>query len=206
MSEAITLALYFLICRETGEPPRFPGNEFFYNCPDDNSYAPSLADLTVWASTTPHAANEAFNHVNGDTFVWRYLFPRLGAYFGVEVPEAVFPKDPESDSKDSAAPGTQMAHTFKMTEWAAEPSPSKRSAWERICAKYGGNPEAFDWGTWAFFDWGVGKAWPTLSSVSKARAFGWSRYDDTFEGLVETFRGFENAGVLPRRRVLLLGG
>lgn len=85
MSEALTLALYFLICRETGEFPRFPGNQFFYTCPDDNSYAPSLADLSVWATTTPAAANEAFNHVNGDTFVWRYFFPKIGSYFGLEV-------------------------------------------------------------------------------------------------------------------------
>ncbi|KAL4943641.1 hypothetical protein BDV06DRAFT_221093 [Aspergillus oleicola] len=195
MSEALTLALYFLICRETGEFPRFPGNQFFYNCPDDNSYAPSLADLSVWATTNPEAANEAFNHVNGDTFVWRYFFPRIGEYFGLEVPETTTFTTPSSTS---TGPGTSLENSFSMVAWASD----KKPIWDTICAKYGGNPEAFNWGTWALLDWGVGKAWPTLSSISKARRFGWTRYDDTYETWVETFRAFENGGILPKERVL----
>ena len=85
MSEALTLAIYLIICRETGETVRFPGNDFMYDCPDDNSYAASLAKMSVWASTEEHTANEAFNHVNGDTFVWRYFLPQIGAYFGLGV-------------------------------------------------------------------------------------------------------------------------
>jgi hypothetical protein len=89
-----------------------------------------------------------------------------------------------------------------MADWAAD----KKEVWERICDKYGGNKEAFDWGTWFFFDWAVGKAWPTLSSMKKARRFGWNRYDDTFETWVESFRAFENSGILPQRRVVLGSG
>ena len=85
MSEALTLALYMLVCRELGEIPKFPGNRFYYNTVDDNSYAPSLADMSVWAVSNEHTKNEPFNHVNGDTFVWRYLWPKFGRYFGVEV-------------------------------------------------------------------------------------------------------------------------
>ncbi len=89
MSEAITIALYMLICREIGETPLFPGNRLFYHSVDDSSYAGGLADLSVWASTHEHTKNEAFNHVNGDTFVWRYFFKRLGAYFGLDVGPSV---------------------------------------------------------------------------------------------------------------------
>lgn len=85
MSEALTLALYMIVCKERGETPRFPGNKLFYNSVDDNTYAVSLADMTVWATTHEHTKNEAFNHANGDTFVWRYLWRRIGRYFGVEV-------------------------------------------------------------------------------------------------------------------------
>ena len=91
-----------------------------------------------------------------------------------------------------------MENAFSMVTWASD----KKPVWEKICAKYGGNPEAFNWGTWAFFDWGIGKAWPTLSSMTKARKFGWNRYDDTYETWVETFKAFENAGTLPKGRVL----
>ena len=85
MSEGLSLAMYFLICKETGEVPRYPSNEFFTNCNDDKSYAPSLADLSVYMATNPDAKNEAFNHANGDTIVWRYFFPRLGDYYGLQV-------------------------------------------------------------------------------------------------------------------------
>ncbi|EXK75701.1 hypothetical protein FOQG_19533 [Fusarium oxysporum f. sp. raphani 54005] len=57
-------------------------------------------------------------------------------------------------------------------------------------------------GTWDFFDWAVGKAWVTIGSVGKACKFGWKRYDDTYYTCVETFRAFENAGVLPCADVL----
>lgn len=85
MSEAITMALYFLICREMGENATFPGNKVFYNTVDDQSYAPSIADMSVWASTNDHCKNEAFTHVNGDVIMWRYFWPAIGAYFGLDV-------------------------------------------------------------------------------------------------------------------------
>lgn len=89
-----------------------------------------------------------------------------------------------------------------MSDWAAD----KRPVWKRICAKYGGSEAAFDCGTWGFFDWSVGKAWPTTSSISKARRFGWNRYDDTYETWCETFRTFANAGMLPKQRDVLGAG
>lgn len=85
MSEALTTAIYFLICREIGDSAAFPGNETWYNHPDDNSYAPSLADLSIFVTTHDHCKDEAFNHTNGDVFVWKYFWPKIGNYFGLEV-------------------------------------------------------------------------------------------------------------------------
>lgn len=85
MSEAITLALYMLINKELGQIPPFPGNKYFYNCVDDQSYAVGLGHMSVWATTHEHTKNEAFNHVNGDTIVWRYFFQKIGKYFGIDV-------------------------------------------------------------------------------------------------------------------------
>jgi nucleoside-diphosphate-sugar epimerase len=74
-----------LICRELGQPAQFPGNEHFWNSIDDNSYAPSLADLIIHATTHDHCKNEDFLHCNGDVFVWKYLWQDVAKYFGVEV-------------------------------------------------------------------------------------------------------------------------
>ncbi|CAG9946906.1 unnamed protein product [Clonostachys rosea f. rosea IK726] len=185
MSMALTLAIYLLCCRETGEAPIFPGNKLFFQTADDCSYAPSIADMSVWASTHEHTSNEAFNHTNGDVFLWKYFWPQLGQYFGMDIPEQT----------EWAALGDneQLANNFSMRDWAKD----KKPVWERVVAKYGGSPQAFDWGTWDFVEWGLGKAWSTISSVGKARKFGWQRSDDSFEIYVQTFRAFENAGVLP---------
>lgn len=66
-------------------PATFPGNEVFYNTVDDQSYAPSIADMSVWASTTEQCRNEDFVHVNGDIIMWRYHWEAIGKYFGLEV-------------------------------------------------------------------------------------------------------------------------
>lgn len=86
-----------------------------------------------------------------------------------------------------------------MIEWAKD----KKPYWEAICKKYGGNPDAFDWGTWGFFDWSLGKAWPTIGTNNKARKYGWTRVDDTVETLYKTFKSFEHAGILPAGRTIL---
>lgn len=91
MSEAVTLALYMLVCKEIGQKARFSGNRYFWHCVDDSSYAPSLADMSVWATTEEHTKNEAFNHQNGDVFFWKNLLPKLGDYYGVEVMSHQFP-------------------------------------------------------------------------------------------------------------------
>jgi hypothetical protein len=57
----------------------------FYNFVDDFSYAPSIADMTIWATTQEHTKNEAFNHANGDVICWKYFYPRIANYLGVTV-------------------------------------------------------------------------------------------------------------------------
>ncbi|KAK7725923.1 hypothetical protein SLS63_007915 [Diaporthe eres] len=187
MSMALTVAIYFLTCRELGQIPMFPGNKFFYNAVDDVSYAPSIADMSVWASTNEHTKNEAFSHNNGDYIVWKYFWARLGEHFGMEIPEV-------SDSEWTASGETQkMESQIQMVEWAKD----KKPVWERVVAKNGGNPEAFDWATWDILDWGLGESWLAMTTVAKARKFGWTRFDDTHDTWIQTFRSFENAGVLP---------
>jgi hypothetical protein len=82
MSEVLTIIIYMLICRELNQPATFP---YFWNSVDDNSYAPSLADLSVWVASHDHCKDEVFNHTNGVVFVWKYMWQDFAAYFGLEV-------------------------------------------------------------------------------------------------------------------------
>ena len=85
MNMGTTLAAYASICKETGRPFRWPGSEAQWKGVCDVTDARLLAKHMVWAATTEAAHNEAFNVVNGDIFRWRWLWPRLAGWFGVEA-------------------------------------------------------------------------------------------------------------------------
>ena len=82
MNSALTYALYFLVQKELGLDAPMPTNQVYWNGVDDCSDAALIADLTIWATTTPKAANQAFNSVNGDYVQWRYMWPRIAEYLG----------------------------------------------------------------------------------------------------------------------------
>jgi hypothetical protein len=85
MSEAFTLAVYFLLWWEIGQPPHFPGNEYTWTGVNQKSYAPGIADLAIFATTHDHCANQAFNHADGDVMIWKTFWPKMAAYWGMEV-------------------------------------------------------------------------------------------------------------------------
>ena len=190
MNQALTLALYFLVCKEQGVSAPMPTNQIFWNSVDENSYAPLIADLTIFVSTNPHCSNEAFNMVNGDTFCWRYFWPRLASYFGVEATENQVFSQPSP--KQGA---TQL--DFSLVEWSKD----KESTWVQLCDKAGA-PNAkptFRYGTWGYQDWVFQRSWCALLSMSKARKYGWTGYKDTYDCLIETFEKFKEQGLIPSK-------
>ncbi len=84
MNMGTTLAVYATICRETGRPFTFPGSAAQWNGLTDMTDARQLARQLLWAATTPAAANEDFNIVNGDVFRWSWMWGRIAAWFGIE--------------------------------------------------------------------------------------------------------------------------
>lgn len=84
MNMGVTLAVYASLCRQSGEPFVFPGSHAQWNALTDVTDARLLAQHLEWAATTPAAADKAFNIVNGDLFRWRWLWPQLASYFGLE--------------------------------------------------------------------------------------------------------------------------
>jgi nucleoside-diphosphate-sugar epimerase len=85
MNMGTTLAVYATICRETGRPFRFPGVETQWSSLTDMTDAHHLGRHMLWAATTPAAANEAFNVVNGDIFRWSWMWQRIANWFGMEA-------------------------------------------------------------------------------------------------------------------------
>lgn len=85
-----------------------------------------------------------------------------------------------------------------LGEWATD----KRPVWERVVQRYGGSVDAFDACNWQGLNWALARDWPVFPSVTKARRYGWARYDTAIECWAGTFRAFENAGVLPKSELV----
>ncbi len=94
MNMGSTLAVYASICKETGRPFKFPGSAAQWNGLTDMTDARVLGKHLVWASTHDVAKNDAYNVANGDVFRWKWMWPRLASWFGVE--SIGFEQDPVS--------------------------------------------------------------------------------------------------------------
>ncbi|KAJ6009000.1 nucleoside-diphosphate-sugar epimerase GsfE [Penicillium canescens] len=187
INEAVPIAQYFLICRELGEEPKWPGNLNTYHYSQDMSYSPGIADLTIFATTRDHCKDEAFNHVNGDASVGKFLWQRLGEYFNMHVPNYSSVLDERNSQVD-----------FRV--WAKDKAP----VWERIVAKYGGRVDSFQIDAFELMNWFFNPTCdvttPFAVSISKARKAGWGRIDDSYDIWSQTFQSYENARVLPNHR------
>ncbi len=84
MNMVATLCAYASLCKEKGLPFVFPGSVTQWNALTDVTDADLLAEQMIWAARTPGGHDEAFNTANGDIFRWRWLWPQIAAWFGLE--------------------------------------------------------------------------------------------------------------------------
>lgn len=190
MNLALTYAVYFLLCAELSTEARMPTNEAYWNETEDQSDAALIAAQTIWASTTPRAANEAFNCVNGDVFRYRYTWPRLAAFFGARASSEQAFEKPQPHADEGA-----LRQEFSATEWLRDKGP----VWEALCDK-AGVPEAkptFGFVTPFILDWAFRRSWSATLSMSKARKLGWTGYVDSYESNVQVFERFRELKQIP---------
>jgi len=117
MNMATTLAVYAAICRDTGRPFRFPGSPTQWNSLTDMTDARLLARHLFWASTTPAAADEAFNIVNGDVFRWSWMWRRIADWFGIQaIPFEGAASPLEAQMADDATVWRDIAGRHQLVE------------------------------------------------------------------------------------------
>lgn len=167
MNLTMAIAIYASMSKELGLPLRFPGRPGAYDTLLEMTDAGLLAKATVWAATTPAAANQAFNITNGDLFRWNDLWPKLARSFGLGV----------------AAP-----LPMSLTDVMADKAP----LWESMIARHGLQPHAYDEvSSWPFADGVFGWDYDFFADSSKARRLGFHEYVNTeamFLGLFEDMR------------------
>ncbi|MHA7279622.1 SDR family oxidoreductase [Arthrobacter sp. MDT2-2] len=175
MNMGLTLAVQATLCRESGEPFVFPGSETQWSGLTDMTDAGLLAEHMLWASTTPGAADEAFNIVNGDVFRWRWMWPRLAAYFGVEW-----------EGYAGAPRPLELAMAGREDQWAelaqlhglAEPRLDRVASW---------------WHT----DGDLGRDIEVVTDMGKSRDAGFTGYRRTLDAFLALFERYRAENLIP---------
>ena len=223
MNLATSLGLYCSIY-STASPDSelaFPGCEENYMAFNNWTSSKLHAEFCEWAALESKAGNQAFNVVNGDTQSWQDLWPRLCERYGAKVPSNMFPKegrykDFESAHVEMPTPPPIWAHAQKIgldpeelknnhshlhqqidiAKWAERPEVVKK--WEEVRDKFGLDQKTWDNATWVFLGFLLGRNYSCIASMSKARALGWTGYQDTWTAFEETLTELEEQGILPK--------
>jgi nucleoside-diphosphate-sugar epimerase len=175
MNMGTTLAAYAVLCRETGRPFRFPGSAAQWNGLADMTDARMLAQQLFWASTTPAAANEAFNIVNGDVFRWSWMWGRIADWFGVTPA----PFDGEVSPLE-----VQMAGDAPVWRAIAEREGLAEADLGRL---------ASPWHT----DADLGRPIEVVTDMSKSRRLGFTAYQPTDDAFFDLFAQLRRDRLIP---------
>jgi nucleoside-diphosphate-sugar epimerase len=175
MNMGTTLAVYASICKATGRPFRFPGSETQWNSLTDMTDAKLLARHLFWASTTPVAANQDFNIVNGDIFRWKWMWSRIARWFDIEaVPFDGVVRPLEQQMADDASAWRDIAQSHKL----AEPEI------DRLISP---------WHT----DADLGRPIEVVTDMSKSRKLGFTVYQPTDEAFFALFEKLRRDRLIP---------
>lgn len=168
------IAVYASLLKKMGEPLRFPGSEAAYNCIWEASCATLLARIMHWSAMNPPAANNAFNLVNGATFRWRDLWPRIAGYFGME-----------------SVPGVRGFSVQRRLQ-------GKESVWRALVAEHALRPyELRELLSPRFIDESMVIDWDVTFSMEKARRLGFDARVDNAHMFFQLFDRLRSRRIIP---------
>jgi nucleoside-diphosphate-sugar epimerase len=175
MNMGVTLAVYGTLCREQGRPFVFPGSPQQYAGVTDVTDAALLAEQLEWSATTPAAADQALNVVNGDVFRWRRMWEVLACDLGVEAgpyPGEARPLDVEMSGQDGA--------------------------WREIVARHGLRPTELEGlVSWWHTDSDLGRPVETFADMTKSRSLGFHGFRETERTFLSLFDRLRSERVIP---------
>lgn len=173
MNLAMVIAVYASMSKELGIPLRFPGKPGAYTSLIEMTDADLLAKATVWAATNVEGRNEAYNITNGDLFRWSSMWPKIAAFFDLEV-----------------APPLQMNLSSVMVD--------KEGLWETMVERHGLIATPYrDVSSWTFGDFVFAWDYDVIADTSKSRRAGFHEYVDTEEMFLRIFRDLRARKLIP---------
>jgi len=175
MNMATTLAVYASICKATGRPFVFPGSRVQWDSLTDMTDARVLAKQMLWASTTPEAADQAFNVTNGDVFRWSWMWQQIAQWFDIEA--AAFPEQPSPLAE-------QMADDAAVWKTLVEQHGLQEADIDRLVSP---------WHT----DADLGRPIEVVTDVSKSRRFGFKEFQASDQAFFDVFQQLRDERLIP---------
>ncbi|KAK4171344.1 hypothetical protein QBC36DRAFT_391177 [Triangularia setosa] len=188
MNLASGLGIYAAVSKELGQKLAFPGAEVAYSGLDRYTSSKLHAEFCEWVVLEERARDQAFNVVNGD--------PRLATRFGMQLggkvemnevpPIKVWEKELGLEGRVKRS---MLSQRMSLVKWAQQEEVKK--VWERLVERERLQEDGLEKGTW-------GLDFDLVISMSKAREFGWTGYQDTWKVFSDVFGELESAKVLPQ--------
>lgn len=175
MNMATTLAVYASICKATGRDFTFPGSRVQWDSLTDMTDARIVARQQIWASTTPAAANQAFNVTNGDVFRWSWMWEQIAQWF--DIKPAPFP-EPQAPLAEQMADDAQVWNKLVEQHNLAEPDIDKLIS---------------PWHT----DADLGRPIEVVTDMSKSRLMGFTDYQASDRAFFEVFEELRKRRLIP---------
>lgn len=167
------IAAYGTIMKELNLPFYFPGDEETYNAITFASDVGILNRAMLWASTDPRAANQAFNIGNGDSYRWKYMWPRIAKVFDLE-------------------PGP--VKNMNLVEFMSD----KKELWNKIVERNGlVKTDLFRLAPWSYADTVFRRKWDNMISMVKAYQFGFTEMIDSEEMMKNIIGDFRKNRIIP---------
>lgn len=175
MNMGSTLAVYASICKHEGVPFIWPGSAEQWNGISDVTDAKILADQIIWAATTPKAHNEAFNITNGDVFRWKWLWPKIAEWFGIDF-----------EGYNGEIKPLETRLNEKQAIWT-------KIAKDQNLAESDLNQLASAWHT----DLDLGRPLEVMTDISKSRKLGFTAFTSTKDSFFYLFTDLRNQKLIP---------
>lgn len=173
MNLAMVIAVYASISKELGMPLRFPGKPGAYTSLIEMTDADLLAQATTWAATDPGSRNQAYNITNGDMFRWSAMWPKLAAFFDLDV-----------------APPLPMSLTDVMAD--------KADLWNDMVNRHQLIRTPYsDVSSWQFGDFVFSWDYDVVADTSKSRRAGFHEYVDTEVMFLRIFQDLRDQRLIP---------
>lgn len=173
MNLAMVIAVYAAMSKELGLPLRFPGKPGAYDSLLEMTDAGLLARATVWAATEERGANQAFNVNNGDLFRWSEMWPKIAAWFDLDV-----------------APPLPMSLEVVMAD--------KEPLWNAMVQRHGLAPHPYrDVSSWRFGDAVFSWDYDMFADGSKLRRLGFHELVETEAMFRDLFVDLRRRRVIP---------